>query len=133
MTKCFRHLSGRGRVFLVLMLVFASVVPGALHAAAMSATATIGSGDHHIGGSADHALMKHHHHAKNDHSPASHGHHPDDQVDMTDRCCPISCSLALCSLDPPVEAVFIRDSFDVEPAADFVVIALAMPERPPRA
>lgn len=131
MFRLIRHLPGRAHVFLVLMLVFASVVPGAAHAAAMSSMAIVSSGEHHVGGSVDQSLKKHHH-AKDGHSSASHGHRPAHHGDMTDRCCPISCFPALCLLDSPMEAVFIRGTFEFGPALNFVAISMAMPERPPR-
>lgn len=135
MKKSNRHLPGRGHVFLVLMLVFASIVPGAVHAAAMGGSAAAASsGMHHIGNgaSADQMMMKHHH-AVDASSDAIQDPMQTDHGNMPDQCCPISCSSALCSVEPLTEAVFIPDSFEITPLPGFVVTTMALPERPPRA
>ena len=134
MKKTNRHLPGRGHVFLLLMLVFASIVPGAVHAAAMAGAAADNSGMHHIskGSSVDHSMMNHHK-AEDTHSGAVQDPMQTDHGNMTDQCCPISCSSALCSVEPLREAIFIPDSFEITPLPGFVVTAMALPERPPRA
>jgi len=134
MTKSIRHLPGRGHVFLVLMLVFSSIVPGAVHAAAMAGSAAASGGMHHIGNGAsvDHSMMNHHQ-AEATHSGAVQDPMQTDHANMKDQCCPISCSSALCSVAPLSEALFIPDSFKITPLPGFVVTTMALPERPPRA
>ncbi|PHR19254.1 MAG: hypothetical protein COA37_17640 [Hoeflea sp.] len=134
MKKSNRHLPGRGHVFLVLMLVFASIVPGAVHAAAMGGSAAVNSTPHHVdeGSSIDHSVMNHHQ-AGATHAGAVQDPMHTDHGNTTDQCCPISCSSALCSVEPLREAVFIPDSFVITPLPGFVVTAMALPERPPRA
>ena len=51
---------------------------------------------------------------------------------MTDPCCPAMCSLALCSFEPEAAAVFVPDSFEVEPMLGLVATTMDLPERPPR-
>lgn len=121
-------------MFLVLMLVFASIVPGALHAAAMAGSAAVNSTVDHVSdpSSADHSAMNHHH-AMDANSGAIQDPMQTDHGNMPDQCCPISCSSALCSVEPLTEAVFIPDSFEIIPLLGFVVTAMALPERPPRA
>jgi len=133
MKKCNRHLPGRGHVFLVLMLVFSSIVPGAMHAAAMAESAASG-GVHHIGNgaSADHSMVKHHQ-GKDFHSAAVQDQQQTDHSNMQDQCCPMSCSSALCSVEPLSESAFIPDNFETIPLLGLVVSAMALPERPPRA
>ncbi|MCZ4292350.1 MULTISPECIES: hypothetical protein [Hoeflea] len=133
MKKSVRHLAGRRHLFLVLMLVIASIMPGALHAAAMAGSAAVNSGVHHVSerSSADHAMMSHHQ-AEDGHSDAVQDPLQADHGNMQDQCCPISCSFALCSFEPERVAVFIPDSFEIEPMLGFVVTAIALPERPPR-
>lgn len=120
-------------MFLVLMLVFASIVPGALHAAAMAESAATSSGGHHVSehSSVDHSMMNHHQ-AQIGYSGAFQDPLQTDYGSMPDQCCPISCSSALCSVEPLRETVFISDSFEIEPMLGFVLTAMALPERPPR-
>jgi hypothetical protein len=134
MKKSIRHLPGRGHLFLVLMLVFASIVPGAVHAAAMAGSAAVNSTVHHVSehSPADHSMMNHHQ-AEDTHPGAVQDPMQTDHGNMTDQCCPISCSSALCSVEPLREAIFIPDSFEITPLPGFVVTAMALPERPPRA
>lgn len=134
MMKSIRHRAGRGHVFLVLMLVFASIVPGALHAAAMAGSAAASAGVHHVGDHSpvDHSMMNHHQ-AGDERSGAVQDPLQADHGNMPDQCCPISCSFALCAVEPLREAVFIPDSYDILPVQGFVVTAVALPERPPRA
>jgi hypothetical protein len=134
MKKFNRHRPGRGHVFLVLMLVFASIVPGTVHAAAMAGSAAANSGTHHIskGSFVDHSMMSHHQ-ADDTHSGATQDPIQTNHANMADQCCPISCSFALCSVEPLREAVFIPDNFVITPLPGFVVTAMALPERPPRA
>jgi len=134
MMKSIRHPAGRRHVFLVLMLVFASIVPGALHAAAMAGSVAVDAGVHHVGehSSVDHSMMNHHH-AGDDHSDAIQDPLQADHGNMPDQCCPISCSFALCVVEPLREAVFIPDSYEILPIQGFVVTAVALPDRPPRA
>lgn len=133
MKKSSRHLPGRGHVFLILMLVFASIVPGAMHATAMAGSAAVSGGMHHMGNgaSADHSVMSHHQ-AEDTHSGAVEEPSQTNHATMQDQCCPISCSSALCPVDPLREAVFIPDSFKITPLPGFVVTTMALPERPPR-
>ena len=121
-------------MFLVLMLVFASIVPGAVHAAAMAGSAAANGGMHHTskGSSVDHSMMSHHQ-AEDTRSGATQDPIQIDHANMADQCCPISCSSALCSVEPLREAVFIPDSFVITPLPGLVVSAMALPERPPRA
>lgn len=121
-------------MFLVLMLLFASIVPGAVHAAAMAESAAVNSTLHHASehSPADHSMMKHHQ-AEHTHSGTTQDPTQTDHANMQDQCCPISCSSALCSVDPLREAVFISDSFEITPLPGFVVTTMALPERPPRA
>ena len=134
MKKSIRHTAGRRHVLLVLMLVFASIVPGALHAAAMAGSAVAVAGVHHAGehASVDHSMMNHHH-AGDGHSGAVQDPLHADHGNMPDQCCPISCSFALCVVEPLKQAVFIPDSFELLPAPGLVVTAVALPDRPPRA
>ena len=134
MKKSIRHTAGRRHVLLVLMLVFASIVPGALHAAAIAESAAANSGVHHVGehASVDHSTMNHHH-AGDRHSGAEQNPLQADHGNMPDQCCPISCSFALCVVEPLREAVFISDSYEILPTQGFVVTAVALPDRPPRA
>lgn len=134
MKSSIRHLPDRVQVFLVLMLIFASIVPGALHAAAMAGSAAASGGMHHVGNGAsvDQSRMNHHQ-AEDRHSGAVQDPMQTDHANMKDQCCPISCSSPLCSVDPLREAVFIPDSFKITPLPDFVVTTMALPERPPRA
>ena len=129
MKKSIRHRPGRGHVFLVLMLIFASIVPGAVHAAAMAGSAAVNSTVHHV---SDHSVMNHHH-AVDANSGAIQDPMQTDHGNMPDQCCPISCSSALCSVEPLTDTVFIPDSFEIIPLLGFVVTAMALPERPPRA
>jgi len=134
MKKSIRHLSRHGRMFLVWMLVFSSIVPGALHAAAMAGPTAAVSGGHHSAGnflSGDNSVDDHHH-AGDAHSDSGQDSHPAGPDTMTDQCCPISCSFALCSFEPEKTAVFIPDSFEIQPIPVFVVTVMALPERPPR-
>ncbi|MCZ4292030.1 hypothetical protein [Hoeflea alexandrii] len=134
MKKSGRHLPGRWNVFLILMLVFASIVPGATHAAAMAGSAAASSGMHHIGNgaSADHSMMNHRQ-GKDFHSAAVQDQEQTDHSSMQDQCCPMSCSSALCSVEPLSESAFIPDNFETIPLLGLVVSAMALPERPPRA
>lgn len=134
MKKSIRHLSRHGRVLLVLMLVFASIVPGAVHAAAMAGSMTAGEGGHHATDHSpvDHSMMSHHQ-AADDHAAPAHPAQPAGHDNATDRCCPTSCSFALCSFEPEWATIFISDSFELEPLPAFVVTVVAMLERPPRA
>jgi hypothetical protein len=134
MKKSIRHLAGRRHVFLVMVLVFASIVPGALHAAAMAGSATANARMHHASerSSVDHSMM-HHHQAEDSRSGADQDPLQLDHGNMPDQCCPISCSSALCSVEPLREALFIPDSFEITPLLGFVVRSVALPERPPRA
>lgn len=134
MMKSIRHRAGRGHVFLVLMLVFTIIVPGTLHAAAMAGSAAAVAGVHPASepASGDHAMMNHHH-AGDGHSDAVQDPLHADHGNMPDQCCPISCSFALCVVEPLKQAVFIPDSFELLPAPGLVVTAVALPERPPRA
>jgi len=134
MKKSIRHLPGRGHVFLVLMLVFASIVPGALHAAAMAGSGAADVGVHHATEHSfvDHSMMSHHQ-AEDIHSVAAQDPLQADHGNMPDQCCPISCSFALCAVEPLREAIFIPDSFEIKSMLGFVVTAMALPERPPRA
>lgn len=133
MKKSIRHLAGRRHVFLVMLLVFASIVPGALHAAAMAGSVALNSGAHHGSehSSVDHSMM-HHHQAEDSRSGADHNPLHSDHGNMPDQCCPISCSSALCSVHPLGEAVFIPDGFEIRHMLGFVFTAIALPERPPR-
>jgi hypothetical protein len=133
MKKSIRHLPGRGHLFLVLMLVFASIVPGAVHAAAMAGSAAVNSSVHHVSehSPVDHSMMNHHQ-AGDGHSGAVQDPLPADHGNMSDQCCPMSCSSALCSVEPLRKAVFIPDNFEITPLLGFVITAMALPERPPR-
>lgn len=119
---------------MVLMLVFASIVPGAVHSAATADSVVVSSGAHHAGdrSSVDHSMVGHHQ-AGGDHTGPGHSTQPAGFDDVMDRCCPVSCSIALCSFEPESAAVFVPDSFEHEPFPAFVVVVVAMPERPPRA
>ncbi len=134
MKKSIRHLPGRGHLFLVMMLVFASIVPGAVHAAMMAGSGTVASGAHHATeqAPAEHSMMSHH---QTGEARSGTVHEPlqMDHGNISDQCCPMSCSFAICSPEPDRVAVFIPDSFETEPMAGFDVMALALPERPPRA
>ena len=133
MKKSVRHLSRHGRMFLVLMLVFASVVPGALHASAMAGSGAADGSGHHVMGhsSGDHATAVHHR-VEDAHSVSGQDPQPVSHDNMTDRCCPTACSFALCLVEPEMAAVFIRDSFEIEPMLGVVVAAMTLPKRPPR-
>jgi len=133
MKKSIRHLSRHGRMFLVLMLVFASTLPGALHAAAMAGSGTAGGSGHHVMGhsSGDH-MMADHHQLGDVHLVSGQDTQPVSHDKTTDRCCPAACSFVLCVVEPEMAAVFIPDSFEVEPMLGFVVTAMALPKRPPR-
>lgn len=134
MKKSIRHLPGLGHVLLVLMLVFASIVPGALHAAALAGSGAANIGVHNLTEHAsDDDSMMSHHQAGHVHSVAGQESQPAGPNNMSDQCCPISCSFAICSPEPDRTAVFIPDSFEIEPMLGFDVMALALPERPPRA
>lgn len=135
MTNRFRHLWARRHLCLVFMLVLASIVPATLHASALSATIVVDNGHHvaHQAPAVERATMNHHHQAKGGHDPAAHEPMPSNHGDTQDNCCPMSCSYALCSITPPIEAVIIHDSFEIELILGFVVAAITMPERPPRA
>lgn len=89
---------------------------------------------HYIGNGAsfDHSMMNHHQTADT-RSGAVQDPMQTDHGNMADQCCPISCSSALCSFEPLREAIFIPDSFEITPLPGFVVSAMALPERPPRA
>lgn len=121
-------------MFLVLMLVFTSIMPGVLHAAAMAGSAAVYSTVHHVSdpSSADHSVMNYHH-AVDANFGAIQDPMQTDHGNMPDQCCPISCSSALCSVEPLTAVVFIPDSFEIIPLLDFVVTAMALPKRPPRA
>lgn len=133
MKKSVRHLFRHGRLFLVLMLVFASIVPGAVHAATMAGSGVAGGSGHHVTGhsSGDHSMMDHHQ-VEDVHSAAGQDSQPASHDKMTDRCCPTTCFVALCSFEVEQAAMFIPDSFEIELKRNFVVTAMALPERPPR-
>lgn len=131
----FRHLFGRWSVFRVVALVLVGVVSGALHAAAMAQTVTSAGSQQQDSECAmvGHPIGNHCHQAVSV-DPASSGSNvPAHLGDMKDRCCPVSCSIALCPVASPAEAVFIREVFKTEPVLGLVIAGIAAPERPPRA
>ncbi|MEM5473641.1 hypothetical protein WNZ14_18065 [Hoeflea sp. AS60] len=134
MKKSIRHLPGRGHLFLVMMLVFASIVPGALHAAMMAGSGAVANDVHHATEQAptEHSMMSHHQ-AGDVHHVADQDSHPQNHHATSDQCCPVSCSFAICSPEPERAAVFVADSFEIEPMLGFDVMAMALPDRPPRA
>jgi hypothetical protein len=134
MKKAVRQLTRYSNILLVAMLVFASIVPGALHAAVMAApVAGVGSGHHAAQPSASGLSASEHQHAGHVHAtdaqeplPAGHGTTPE-------QCCPMSCSFALNPVEPLWDVVFLAESFEITRLLGFVVTAMALPERPPRA
>lgn len=130
----FRHISLSGRMVLALMLVLASVVPGSLHASALDASDFAAGGHSHAvsSPSASGHTPDHHNlgHARADTGHATHSGASDD---TTDQCCPASCSFALADFVAEDVDVLVPDTFEIEPMPAFVVTAVALPERPPRA
>lgn len=128
-----RQISRHGRLLMVLMLMFSSILPGALHASTM---AEFGAGS----GSGHHATM----HAAADQSTISHTHtthmqigaaeqpDPIDTGTLQDPCSPVVCSYALCSSTLDWQALFVPDSFEFVPMFSLIVANMVLPERPPR-
>ena len=119
---------------LALMLVLTSVVPASLHAAALDGSdAAAGSHVHVLGFMAGSTHSPEHHNP--DHARADIGHatHSGAAGDATDQCCPASCSFALTDFVAEDVDVLVPDTFEIEPMPAFVVTAVALPERPPRA
>lgn len=123
------------RILLVLAFVFTSIVPETLHALAMAEAQSVDGGGHH-------AMMGH---LSGDHTPATHHQSreksadfaqesiPTGQDTVIDRCCPASCFVALCHFDAVAMDRFIPESFEIGATPEFVVVVIALPERPPRA
>lgn len=130
-----RHKSRLGRMLLVLMFAFTSIVPESLHAFAMAEAQSVNGGGHH-------AMMGH---LSGDQPPATHHQSreksadfaqepiPTGQDTVIDRCCPASCFVALCHFDAVAVDRFIPESFEIGATPEFVVVVMALPERPPRA
>ena len=122
-------------MLLVLMFIFTSIVPGSLHAFAMAGSQAGSGGGYH-------AMMGH---VSGDHpAVAQHESHdvaadvaqepiPADSDTVIDRCCPATCFVALCSFDVVTADRFVPESFQLESTAEFIVVVMALPERPPRA
>jgi hypothetical protein len=130
-----RHRSRHGRLFLVLMFVFTSIVPGSLHAFAMAGSQAGSGGGHHamMGHvSGDHPAVADHQ-SQNVSADFGQKSIPADPDTGIDQCCPATCFVALCSFDVVTADRFVPKSFQVEPTAEFIVIVMALPERPPRA
>lgn len=122
-------------MLLVLMFVFTSVVPGSLHASAMTeAWAASGSGNHammgHMSGYQPTAT---HHQSSEKSTEFAQEPIPTSQGTVIDRCCPASCFVALCHFGAVAVDLFLPESFEVGLTPEFVVVVLALPERPPRA
>ena len=134
MKKAARQLTRYSNILLVMMLVFASIVPGALHAAVMAAPAAgVGSGHHAAEHSASGVSLSEHQHAGHvvaadaqEPLPVGHGSIPE-------QCCPMSCSFALNPVEPLWDVVFLAESFEITRLLGFVVTPMTLPERPPRA
>lgn len=123
------------RMLLVLTFVFTSVVPGSLHASAMTeARAASGSGNHammgHMSGDQPTAT---HHQSREKSTEFAQEPIPTSQGAVIDRCCPASCFIAICHFGAVAVDQFIPESFEVGLTPEFVVVVLALPERPPRA
>lgn len=130
-----RHKSRLGRMLLVLMFVFTSIVPGSLHAFAMTEAQTVNGGGHHT-------MMGHlsggqptatHHQSREKSAEFAQQSIPMAQGTVIDRCCPASCFVALCHFDTVAVDRFIPESFEMGLTPEFVVVVMALPERPPRA
>lgn len=130
-----RHTPRHGRMLLVLLFVFTSIVPGSLHAFAMAEAQGVSGGGHH-------AMMGH---VSGDQSVSAHHMSQDISADFAresiptssdiilDRCCPATCFVALCTFDVVSVDRFVPESFEIGSMPKFIVVVLALPERPPRA
>lgn len=123
------------RMLLALMFVFTSIVPGSLHASAMAEAQT-------ASGSGHHAMMGHlsgdqptatHHQSREKSAEFAQQSIPTGQDTVIDRCCPASCFVALCYFAAVALENFIPESFEIGATPEFVVVVMALPERPPRA
>tara|TARA_R110002050_G_scaffold169120_2_gene300758 strand:+ start:308 stop:715 length:408 start_codon:yes stop_codon:yes gene_type:complete len=130
-----RHKSRLGRMLLVLMFVFTSIVPGSLHAFAMTEAQTVNGGGHHT-------MMGHlsggqptatHHQSQGNSADFAQESIPTGQDTVIDRCCPASCFVALCYFAAVAVDRFIPEGFEIGLTPEFVVVVMALPERPPRA
>lgn len=122
-----------GRILLVLMFVMASVVPGSLHAAVMAGSEAAAGGGHHgmQHGPAAHETVSQIDSGLSDFS--DHDTHPLEQDGASTLCCPATCSVAVCGFAHEKTFTRVPDSFELDLMQRFVVVTLALPERPPRA
>jgi len=130
-----RHILRHGRMLLVLMFVFTSIVPESLHAFAMAGSQAGSDGGHH-------EMMGH---VSGDQPVSAHNMSQDISTDFAresiptssdiilDRCCPATCFVALCTFDVAALDRFVPESFEIEAMPKFIVVVLALPERSPRA
>ncbi|MEP3438927.1 MAG: hypothetical protein ABJN75_19425 [Hoeflea sp.] len=129
-----RHSLRLGHMLVVLMFVFTSIVPGSMHAFAMAESQVADSGGHYamMGQISGDQPMAAYHLSRAVSADLAKEPIPTGTDIGPDRCCPATCFVALCIFDVVAMDRFVPESFEVEPTAEFIVVVMALPERPPR-
>ena len=133
MSNLIRHRFCHGRMLLVLMFVFASIVPSSLNAAAMIKAQAVGGHHTMMGNMSGDQRMAAVHQSQDASAGFASESVPAGPDSILRRCCPATCFVALCANDVAAVDRLAPQSFENEAAPEFAVVLMALPERPPRA